>query len=293
MEYDIQNLLSVLDLERIERNLFRGQNLATPWDRVYGGQVIAQALIAAMRTVDDVICHSLHAYFLRAGDPSVPIIYDVDRARDGKSFKMRRVVAIQHGEQIFNMSASFQVDESGLEHQVPMPDVPAPETLISDYDHRAKILKENGDRFSDDMAAHFLHKMPMELRQIDPPDIFVPKKSPPEQRTWFRINGTLDDDRKLQQCLLAYMSDRTLLDSALRPHGVSFTNNLLQVASLDHAMWFYHPVRVDDWLLYAQSSPVSAAARGMNFGNIFSRDGMLVCCVAQEGLIRLHDTPKA
>lgn len=288
MEYDIESLLAVLDLEYIERNLFRGQNLPTPWQRVYGGQVIAQSLTAAMRTVDDVACHSLHAYFLRPGDPDIPIIYEVDRARDGKSFQTRRVVAIQHGQQIFNMSASFQCFEEGLEHQIAMPDVPPPDTLMSDLERRKKMIKENPDKFPPEMRDGFLRKMPMELRQVNPTDMFTPEPSPPEQRTWFRINAPIADDPKLQQCLLAYMSDMTLLDSAIRPHGVSFTNEKLQVASLDHAMWFYHPVRVDEWILYAQSSPVSACARGMNFGNLFAHNGKLVCCVAQEGFMRLH-----
>ena len=281
----VEDLLALLDLEQIEVNLFRGHSPDVHWQRVFGGQVIGQALTAAYRTVEDRICHSLHAYFIRPGDPKVPILYEVDRARDGKSFTTRRVVAIQHGRQIFNLAASFQTRETGFDHQEAMPEVPPPETLSSEWERRAAVL----DRLPPKLKDYFSQPRPIEIRALDPQDYVDPVPMDPKQRVWFRTVRPMPDDVPLNQCLLAYASDMTLLDTCTRPHGVSWVSGKLQMASLDHAMWFHRPFRIDDWLLYAQDSPSASGARGFNRGDVFSRDGRLVASVAQEGLIRYHD----
>jgi acyl-CoA thioesterase-2 len=253
---------------------------------VFGGQVIGQALVAASRTVENVVCHSLHAYFLRPGDPSVPIVYEVDRARDGKSFKSRRVTAIQHGKQIFNLAASFQREEDGLAHQVEMPDVPSPEDLQPERERRLELA----EKLPEEVRDIFTRKRPVEIRHVQPLDLLAPEKTEPVQQLWFKARDAgMPEDLGIHQCVLAYMSDMTLLDTCLRPHGVSYLNPKTQIASLDHAMWFHRPFRADDWMLYTQSSPASSGGRGLNFGHVFTRDGTLVCSMSQEGLIRLHD----
>jgi acyl-CoA thioesterase-2 len=284
----VKELLALLDLEKIEENIFRGISPKDRSQRVFGGQVLGQALVAAGRTVDGRIAHSLHAYFLVAGDPKVPILYEVDRSRDGSSFSSRRVVAIQHGRQIFHMSVSLQVPETGLEHQIEMPKVPPPEDLPTEDDFRAKIVDKIPEQYRD----HFLRKRPIELRPVDRADIFAPKKRAPHQAVWVRATGELPADVAFQQCVLAYASDMTLLDTSLLPHGIGWFDNRVQMASIDHAMWFHRPFRADQWLLYVQDSPSASGARGFNRGLIFSRDGKLVASVAQEGLMRMHPENK-
>ncbi len=281
----VADLIKLLDLEPIEENIFRGVSPKDRSQRVFGGQVLGQALVAAGRTVEGRIAHSLHAYFLVAGDPKVPILYEVDRSRDGSSFSSRRVVAIQHGRQIFHMSVSLQVTESGLEHQIEMPKVPPPEELPSEDDFRAKIIDKIPEQYRD----NFLRKRPIELRPVDRIDIFAPQKRPPHQAVWVRATGELPPQAALHQCVLAYASDMTLLDTSLLPHGIGWFDNRLQMASIDHAMWFHRPFRADQWLLYVQDSPSASGARGFNRGLIFSQDGALVASVAQEGLMRLHN----
>ena len=282
----VDKLVDLLDLETLELNLFRGPTTDEPWSRVYGGQVLGQALVAASRTVDEQRpAHSLHAYFIRPGDPAVPILYTVERDRDGQSFTTRRVVAIQHGRPIFNMAVSFQVDEAGLEHQADMPDVPGPEGLLSERELRLR----DADRIPEKHRAHWLRDRPIEIRPIEPRDMFDPGKGAPAHNVWFRIAGPIGEGRALHQCMLAYASDMTLLDTCLLPHGVSWLNPKLQSASLDHAIWFHEPFRADEWLLYVQDSPKAAGGRGLNRGSIYTQAGRLVASVAQEGLIRVRD----
>jgi acyl-CoA thioesterase-2 len=281
----VDKLVDLLDLEALEVNLFRGRTSDEGWRRVFGGQVLGQALVAASRTVDEPRpAHSLHAYFIRPGDPAAPILYSVDRDRDGQSFTTRRVVAIQHGRPIFNMAVSFQVEEEGLEHQFDMPDVPGPEGLLSDRELRMR----DGDRIPEKLRAHWLRERPIEIRPVDPRDMFEPDKRAPVQYVWFRVAGPIGEGRALHQCMLAYASDMTLLDTCILPHEISWVNPKLQSASLDHALWFHEPFRADEWLLYAQDSPKASGARGFNRGTIYTRDGRLVASVAQEGLIRVR-----
>ncbi len=283
MSGQVENLLSLLDLEPIEVNLFRGESPADSWQRVFGGQVIGQALVAAQRTVDaDRHCHSLHAYFIRPGDPKVPIVYEVDRSRDGRSFTTRRVIAIQHGKQIFNMAASFQMPEEGFDHQIEMPDIPGPETLPSEIEMREAVA----DKIPAKMRDRFLRPRPIELRFVEPPSYFDAEKRAPVSHVWFRAVGPVGDDVALNQCVLAYASDMTLLDTSLNPHGVSWMDGKVQTASLDHAMWFHRPFKANGWLLYAQDAPSAFGARGFNRGNIFTQDGVLIASVTQEGLMR-------
>ncbi|MBV9572107.1 MAG: acyl-CoA thioesterase II [Alphaproteobacteria bacterium] len=282
----LSELLALLDLETIEVNIFRGLNPPARSQRVFGGQVLAQALVAANRTIEGRSCHSFHAYFLLPGDPRVPILYEVDRSRDGKSFSSRRVVAIQHGRQIFHMSASFQVEEAGLEHEIEAPSVPAPEELPSEEEYRRSLLAEVPDRYRE----QFLRKRPIEIRPAARRDMFHPQRRPPHQAVWVRAIGSLPDDIALQQCVLAYASDMTLLDTGLLPHGVSLFSPEIQIASIDHAMWFHRPFRVDDWLLYVQDSPSASGGRGFNRGLVYARGGELVASVTQEGLMRRRTT---
>ena len=275
-------LLALLDLETIDVNIFRGLNPAGRTQRVFGGQVLAQALVAANRTVDGRPCHSFHAYFLLPGDPKVPILYEVDRSRDGRSFSSRRVVAIQHGRQIFHMSASFQVEEIGLEHEIAAPSVPAPEDLPTEEQVRRSLLADVPDKHRE----QFLRKRPIEIRPVDRRDVFHPQKQEPRQAVWVRARGSLPDDLAIQQCVLAYASDMTLLDTGLLPHGVSLFSPEIQIASIDHAMWFHRRFRADAWLLYIQDSPSASGARGFNRGLVYARDGRLVASVTQEGLMR-------
>jgi acyl-CoA thioesterase-2 len=283
----LATLLGLLDLEPIETNIFRGISPKDRWQRVFGGQVLGQALVAAVRTVEDRVCHSLHGYFLRAGDPKLPILYEVDRSRDGVSFSARRVSAIQHGEPIFTMAASFERVEEGLEHQSAMPDVPTPESLKSEHQWRMEILSD----LPEHVHKWFLRARPIEIRPVDPPNRFAKGKHPPRQIVWLRAVGALPDLPALHQCVLAYASDMTLLDTSLLPHGFNLFNKDLQLASLDHAIWFHRPFRADDWLLYVQESPSASGSRGFNRGEIYRRDGMLVASVAQESLIRVRKTP--
>ncbi len=279
----VEKLLETLDLERIEENLFRGTSPDQSWQRVFGGQVIAQALVAAQRTVPaDRFCHSLHSYFMRPGDPATPIIYDVDRIRDGGSFTTRRVVAIQHGHAIFSLSASFQKDEEGLDHQATMPDVPGPDEVPHGEDLNQTILK----RAPEAVRRYWERPRPIEFRPISFDHYLTTDKLEPVQRVWVRCPGEIGNDRALNAAVLAYLSDMTLLDTSLFAHGLSVFDKRIQAASLDHAMWFHRPVRVSDWLLYAQDSPSSSGARGLTRGSLYSADGVLTASVAQEGLIR-------
>ena len=282
MSAALDQLLSILDLEPLEHNLYRGLSPQAGWQRVFGGQVIGQAMVAASRTVECRVAHSLHAYFLRAGDPTVPIIYDVDRIRDGGSFSTRRVVAIQHGHAIFSMAASFHRVEEGLEHQMKMPDVPPPEDLPSEAELKAKLI----DKVPAQVKAYWQAERPIEIRPVDLSRYFSRDKKGPSQLVWIKATGTLGDDLALHQCILAYASDFTLLDTALIAHGRFVFDPNLMLASLDHAVWFHEPFRADEWLLYAQDSPSSSAARAFCRGTLFTRDGRLVASTAQEGLVR-------
>ncbi len=285
MTAPIQEVLDLLDLEKIEENIFRGISPKDRVQRVFGGQVLGQALVAAARTVEGRICHSLHGYFLRAGDPKVPILYEVDRSRDGASFTSRRVVAIQHGRPIFTLEASFQRDEPGYEHAFEMPKVPDPETLPDDGELRAKVA----DRLPDELRAWALRARPIETRSVDPRDYFEPAKRPPHEMLWIRAVGKLPDDLALHQCVLAFASDMSIIETGMLPHGLGWFDNKVQMASLDHAMWFHRPFRADDWLLYAQDSPSASGARSFNRGTVFTREGKLVASVTQEGLMRPRD----
>jgi acyl-CoA thioesterase-2 len=280
------SLREILTLERLEVDLFRGRTpVENGINRIFGGQVIAQALTAAYHTVEDRICHSLHCYFLRPGDPSIPIVFEVDRSRDGKSFTTRRVVAIQHGRQIFNFSASFQVVEPGFEHQPQIGDAGQPEAHIELGD----LLDRYAQAMPEAHAFRFRHT-PVEWRFVDLPVSLGDgaEKLPPHQRSWFRIREPLGDDHRLHQAALAYCSDIGLLGAAARPHGLHWTSPRLQTASLDHAMWFHRPTSANDWHLYEMQSPSASGARGFNLGAIFRQDGTLVANAAQEGLIRFH-----
>jgi acyl-CoA thioesterase II len=278
----IAALLDLLDLEPLELNLFRGRSPQVGWQRVFGGQVIGQALVAACRTVEGRPPHSMHGYFLLPGDPKVPIIYDVDRIRDGKSFTTRRVVAIQHGQAIFSMSVSFHVDEPSLTHQAPMPEVPPPEQLPSENQAREWILAN----MPEPIRRYYELERPIEMRPVEYTRYLGQKFENARFHVWIRTTGPLPDDPAIHQCVLAYASDWTLLDTALVPHGRSLFEREFMAASLDHALWFHRKFRADDWLLYAQDSPNLAGARGFSRGLIFARDGTLVASVAQEGLVR-------
>jgi acyl-CoA thioesterase-2 len=280
----LDELIDLLHLEQLEVNLFRGLSPDENRQRVFGGQVAGQALVAAGRTVDRGDVHSLHAYFLRPGDPRVPIVYDVDRIRDGRSFTTRRVVAIQHGHAIFNLSASFHVAEPGPEHQYPMPAAPDPETLPS----LAERLAGHEERFPAPVLEWMRRERPIETRSPTLPRWLDPEPGTrdPEQLVWFRASGTLPEDPLLHACVVAYASDLTLLDTAVMAHARSWDDDRFMIASLDHAMWFHRPLRADDWLLYHQKSPSAQAARGLAEGFIYRRDGALAATVIQEGLIR-------
>jgi acyl-CoA thioesterase II len=282
----LDRLVALLDLERIEENIFRGVSPAHSPVRVFGGQVAGQALVAAARTVKaDRKVHSLHAYFLRPGDPAVPILYDVDRIRDGRSFTTRRVVAIQHGQAIFNMSASFQVDEEGFEHSFPMPEGVAPPETLPDRRERWKpFVDELG---GDDLNELLDRPQAIDTRIADWNPRDRRKSLPPYQHVWLRADGTLPDDPLLHTIVLTYASDMTLLDTALLPHGGSWFDPTLFMASLDHAMWFHRPFRADQWLLYSQDTPAATGNRGLARGLVFAHDGALVASVVQEGLIRV------
>lgn len=282
MSRAVDDLLAILDLEQLERNLFRGRSPQVGWQRVFGGQVIGQALVAACRTVEGRSPHSLHAYFLLPGDPSVPIIYEVDRIRDGKSFTTRRVVAIQHGAAIFSMSASFHIEEGGYSHQMKMPDVPGPDGLPSEREIKESVLP----MMPDPVRAYYERERPIELRPVEFKRYISREPMPPSFHVWIRATSRLPDDPAIHQSVLAYASDMTLLDSTLIPHGRTVFERSIQAASLDHALWIHRPFRADEWLLYAQDTPSTSGALGFARGLIFNQAGELVASVAQEGLIR-------
>jgi len=281
----LEDLIGLLRLERIEDNIFRGDSRDIGSPQVFGGQVIGQALSAAQNTVDDRVAHSLHAYFLRRGDVDAPIIYEVDRSRDGGSFSNRRVVAIQHGRPILNLAASFQIPEDGLEHQAEMPDVPGPEGLKDLTD----VAKEMLEYIPAKLRRFLTDKRPFEFRHVEPVSFETPEKLPPKKHIWIRAVDALPDNPVLHQNLLTYVSDYELLGTATLPHGLSFTRGSVIMASLDHALWFHGAVKMDQWLLYAMDSPASSGARGLSRGQLFTQDGRLVASTAQEGLMRVVD----
>ena len=279
----MEHLIEILDIERIEENLFRGESPEVGWQRLFGGLVIAQALAAAQRTAPaDRFVHSLHAYFLRPGDPAVPVLYEVDRIRDGGSFTTRRVVAIQHDKPIFSLSASFHIDEPGLAHQIAMPDVTPPEDLPDSETIYEKFLAQAPEN----VRAFWLRERPVEIRPVSMTHYISNDSLDPAQHIWVKANGRVPDRRATAAAVLAYVSDMTLLDTALFPHGLSVFDTVIQGASLDHAMWFHSDPDFSDWLLYTQDSPFSGGGRGLSRGAIYTRSGRLVASVAQEGLIR-------
>jgi len=285
MDPVLQDLIDLLRLERIEDNIFRGASRDIGSPQVFGGQVLGQALSAAQHTVEGRVAHSLHAYFLRRGDIDAPIVYEVDRARDGGSFSNRRVVAIQHGRPILNMAASFQNPEDGLDHAATMPDVPPPEGL-KDLTHLASDVL---DRIPVKLRRFMTEQRPFEFRPVEPANFDVPKKLPPAKHVWIRAVDHLPDDLALHQNLLAYVSDFELLATSTLPHALSFTRGNVILASLDHALWFHRRFRIDEWLLYSMDSPNAGGARGFARGQLFTRDGALVASTSQEGLIRVID----
>jgi len=282
----VAQLAALLDVEEIDIDLYRGARQPDGEGRVFGGQVIAQALQAAQRSTDaSKVAHSLHAYFMRPGSEEHPIVYRVVRDFDGRSFATRRVIALQRGQPILNLAASFQQPEDGFGHQDTMPDVPGPDELLSDWEMRAAMVDEVPERY----RRHLLRARPIELRSIHPRGLVSPPPAEPRQAIWFRAAAPLPDDPALHRAVLAYASDMGLLGTAMMPHGVGWMHPAMQTASLDHALWLHEPLRADDWLLYATDSPWSGHARGFNRGRIFSRDGRLVASSAQEGLIRRRD----
>ena len=282
-------LLELLQLEEVETDLFRGQSTNEGWMRVYGGQVVAQALMAASRTVDaGRLCHSLHSYFIRPGDPATPIVYKVERDRDGASFTTRRIIAIQKGRPIFNMAASFQIAETGLEHDVAPPaDVPHPDSLESD----SECARRNAPHAPEPWRTLWLtRERPLDVRAVEQDDFFAPTRRPPQQRNWLRLAAPILDaaaaDPVLQRCLFAYASDMTLLDTCLNPHAISWANPALQSASLDHSIWFNDTPDMNQWHLFDQDSPMAGGGRGINRAIVHDINGRPVACVMQEGLIR-------
>jgi acyl-CoA thioesterase II len=284
MDQRLADLLALLELEQLEVNLFRGESRDIGSPQVFGGQVLGQALTAAARTIaEGRVVNSLHAYFLRRGDCNAPIVYQVDRSLDGHSFSNRRVIAIQHGQQIFNMAASFQVSEEGFDHQIEAPQVPLPETLSDYTGPPAELLARLPER----LRRFFEQPRPFEFRMVQPIEYLRPRREQPVREIWFRAVARLPDDEMLHRRLLAYVSDFFLLDTTTLPHGTSFLRPSIVMASIDHAMWFHRPLRVDDWLLYAMESPSASGARGFARASVFARDGRLVASAAQEGLVRV------
>ena len=279
----LADLLKLLELERVEDRIFRGESRDLGGARVFGGQVLGQALTAASYTVEGRQVHSLHAYFLVAGDVDAPIVYEVDVARDGRSFSNRRVVAIQHGQPIFNMAASFQVPEDGLEHSAPMPQVPGPEGLADARELPFDVIEKVPEK----MRRFLTHERPFEVRPVEPIQVIAPPRAEPKRHIWIKTCDPLPDDPDLHRNVLAYVSDYQLVSTATLPHGIHFAEGNVQLASLDHAMWFHRPFRVDDWLLYAMESPNASGGRGLARGQFFTRDGRLVASTAQEGVVRV------
>ena len=283
MSQVLDDLVNLLTLEPIEENLFRGSSQDLGFRQLFGGQVLGQSLSAMSQTVEDARhVHSMHGYFLRPGDASLPVVYQVDRVRDGGSFSTRRVTAIQKGQPIFTSSASFQYDESGFEHQIPMPDVVGPENLPSELD----MIRQRAHLIPESMREKLLCAKPIEFRPVVGEDPFNPQVSDPSKYVWFRADGTLPDSPALHKYLLAYASDFGLLTTSLLPHGKGVWQKDMQVASLDHALWFHADLRADDWLLYAMDSPWAGNSRGFSRGSVYNRAGQLVASVTQEGLIR-------
>jgi len=285
----LEDLISLLQLERIEENIFRGDSRDIGSPQVFGGQVLGQALSAAQNTVDSRVAHSLHAYFLRRGDITAPIVYEVDRARDGGSFSNRRVVAIQHGRPILNLAASFQTPEDGLEHQAGMPDVPGPDGLQTLHE----IARDLPDTVPMKMRRFLTEKRPFEFRPVRPTDFEKREKLPPNNHVWIRAVDRLPEDQTLHQNLLAYVSDYELLGTTTLPHGISFIRDNVIMASLDHALWFHRKVHIDQWHLYSINSPNASGARGLSRGQFFTEDGVLVASTTQEGLVRVIDPARA
>lgn len=282
MSRAVADLLSILDLEQLERNLFRGRSPQTSWQRVFGGQVIGQALVAACRTVEGRPPHSLHGYFLRPGSPLTPIIYEVDRIRDGRSFTTRRVVAIQNGQAIFSMSASFQIIEDGFDHASTMPDVPGPEALGAGAGFGEDALQDMPEA----IRRYFERERPIDIRLVEADRYRGEAAREPRFHVWIRTTERLPDDPTIHHCVLAYASDLTLLDTSMIAHGRTVFERAIQAASLDHSLWIHRPFRADEWLLFAQDSPNASGARGFARGAIYTRDGRLVASMAQEGLVR-------
>ncbi|MCC5880760.1 MAG: acyl-CoA thioesterase II [Idiomarina sp.] len=283
MSQVLQDLLNLLDLETIEEGLYRGQSQDLGFAALFGGQVMGQALCAAKKTLaEDRLVHSLHSYFLRPGDAHKPIVYDVENIRDGRSFSTRRVQAIQYGKPIFYMTASFQVAEEGIEHQAEMPDVPGPEGLISDLD----VHRKHAELIPEALRSKFTSDKPILMRFVTDYNPFNPQKTEAKRYVWLKANGEMPDDLRVHKYLLAYASDFNFLPTALQPHGLSFASPKMQMATIDHAMWFHRDFRMDDWVLYAIDSPSASNARGLVRGQVFNRQGQLVASTMQEGLIR-------
>ena len=285
LSYGVDGLLEILDLEALDHNQFRGQSPNVDWQRVFGGQVIGQALVAAFRTVEERNVHSLHCYFMRPGDPNFPITYDVDKIRDGRSFTTRRVVALQHDKPIFSLSASFQIAEEGYDHQINMPDIPQPEDLPNEQELKEKYLTFAPQNVKD----YWSRPRPIEIRPVSLEHYFSDKKLEPAQHIWIRTTSPVPEDQLRSTAVLAYLSDMTLLDTSLYAHGTSIFDKQLQVASLDHAMWFHRKADFSDWILYTQDSPSASGARGFTRGSLYTRSGTLIASVAQEGLIRRNE----
>ena len=288
MNENLDAVIGLLDLERLEDNLFRGQSHDIGAPQVFGGQILGQALSAAHRTVEARTPHSLHAFFLRPGDFNQPVVYQVERSRDGRSYSNRRVVAIQHGRPILNLAASFHVGEDGMSHQCAMPEVPGPDGLARSIEIQDSII----DKVPEKMRRLLAHRPPFEFRPVEPPKFIEPAARPPRKHVWMRAWDRLPDDPELHRNLLTYVSDYELLGTATLPHDLDFARRPVQMASIDHTLWFHRPFRVDDWLLYAFDSPSSHGGRGFSRGQIFTRDGELIASVAQEGVLRAWNPPQ-
>ncbi len=284
----LKHLIALLRLEDLGNDGYRGQSQDLGWGRVYGGQVLGQAVTAAGATIEGRRLHSLHAYFVRPGDTKLPIDYQVERVRDGGAFSVRRVVASQSGQPIFNLSSSFQTEEEGYEHQSDMPDVPGPEDIPNEQER----ARDYADKLPPDVLKRALADRPIEMRIVDPDDHFGGTKQAPKRYQWIRAAGPMPDEPIVHQCLLAYASDWGLLSTSLRPHGLSILSRKIQSASLDHAMWFHREFRIDEWLLYVTDSPSASGARGFTRGEVYDRQGRLVASTAQEGLIRQRKKPE-
>ncbi|NBU27082.1 MAG: acyl-CoA thioesterase II [Caulobacteraceae bacterium] len=281
---ETENLIETLALEPIEMNLFRGVSPNDGFPRIFGGFVIAQALLAAYETVENRVCHSIHAYFIRPGDVRIPVLYEVDRSRDGGTFTTRRVIAIQNGQQIFNLAASFQVAEEGLEHQTTMPEAPDPESVLGELE---RMLADSPDKIPQAMIRQMKRPRPIDLRWPDPQNIFSPVPKPPRKQVWMKAKVPIGPEIKLQQACLAYASDMAFMETALRVHGLTWQTPGLQSASLDHAMWFHRPVDFNNWLLFDQDCPSTSQGRGFIRGEMYTQDGKLAASVAQECLMRI------